>query len=58
MGIHLRAIVAAIYNIAPWKPHHKWFEGEKDLKAPEVTKRVSGKAAVKIFASVLGINSG
>ncbi|MEQ8852895.1 hypothetical protein [Gimesia sp.] len=57
-GYQLRSVMAAIYNIAPWKPKNKWFK-ESDFKGkPRRLQPPTGQEVIadmdRVFGAVYG----
>ncbi|QDV53697.1 hypothetical protein [Gimesia fumaroli] len=55
-GQSLKSVLAAIYNIAMWRPKDKWFTAN-DFK-DEAPRKKTGRQAIEMMAAMMGVKVG
>lgn len=53
-GYQLRSVMAAIYNVAPWKPKNKWFKESEFKGKPRRMQKRTGKEVIAEMDRVFG----
>ncbi|MFH1302328.1 MAG: hypothetical protein ABIK07_14805 [Planctomycetota bacterium] len=55
-GQSIKSVMAAIYNIALWRPKNKWFT-VNDFK-DETPRKKTGRQAIEMMAAMMGVKVG